>query len=62
LAYQGVAYDVYVDGAAGDGSAEGEMYININDSGDGFIALSQYDNVRRVATGNFIKTSLYLGL
>ncbi|MFA6359012.1 MAG: hypothetical protein WCY09_10240 [Candidatus Omnitrophota bacterium] len=61
LEYQGVAYDVYVDGAAGDLSAEGEMYLNINDTGDGFILLSQYDNVRRVATGNFIKASRYLG-
>jgi hypothetical protein len=60
LANQGVAYDVYVDGAAGDASAEGEMYINLNDTGDGFIVLSSYDNIRRVATGSFLLASCYL--
>jgi hypothetical protein len=60
LANQGVLYDIYVDGSAGDGSAEGEMYLNLNDTTGGFLALSQYDNTRRVATFNFLKTSLYL--
>jgi hypothetical protein len=60
LAMQGVLYDIYVDGAAGDGSAEGEMYIDLNDTSGGFIILSNYDNVRKVATGSFLHTSLYL--
>jgi len=57
---RGVLYDIYVDGAADDGSAEGEMYIDLNDSTGGFIILSNYDNVRKVATGSFLATSLYL--
>jgi len=60
LAMQGVLYDLYVDGAAGDGSAEGEMYLDLNDTSDAFIALSSYDNKRRVGIGNFLKASLYL--
>lgn len=60
LANQGVAYDIYVDGAAGDLAAEGEMYIDLNDTSGGFVILSQYDNTRRVATGSFLETSLYL--
>ncbi|MDD5523551.1 MAG: hypothetical protein PHI84_22260 [Kiritimatiellae bacterium] len=60
LAMQGVLYDLYVDGAAGDGSAEGEMYLDLNDTDGAFIALSSYDNKRRVGIGNFLKASLYL--
>jgi hypothetical protein len=60
LAMQGIAYDIYVDGAAEDDGAEGEMYIDLNDTTGGFVVLSNYDNTRRVATGNFLKTSLYL--
>jgi hypothetical protein len=60
LAMQGVSYDIYVDGAAGDGSAEGEMYVNLNDTTGDFVVISQYDNTRGVATGSFIGTSRYL--
>jgi hypothetical protein len=60
LANQGVLYDIYVDGAAGDASAEGEMYLNLNDVTGAFVVLSSYDNTRRVATGTFLKTSRYL--
>lgn len=60
LANQGEIYDIYVDGAAGDGSGEGEMYLDLNDTSGAFIALSAYDNTRRVATGTFTVASRYL--
>jgi hypothetical protein len=60
LANQGELYDIYVDGAAGDGSAEGEMYLDLNDQDGGFIVLSSYDNTRRVATGTFILASRWI--
>jgi hypothetical protein len=60
LANQGVLYDIYVDGAVNDGSAEGEMYLNLNDTTGAFVVLSSYDNTRRVATGTFLKTSRYI--
>lgn len=59
LANQGVAYDLYVDGAAGDLGAEGEMYIDLNDTSGAFIVLSSFDNNRRVATGRFLQAKLY---
>jgi hypothetical protein len=60
LAMQGVSYDIYVDGAADDGAAEGEMYVDLNDTTGDFVIISQYDNVRGVATGSFVGTSRYL--
>lgn len=60
LANQGEIYDIYVDGAAGDGSAEGEMYLDLNDTSGAIVALSKYDNTRRVATGSFTIASRYL--
>lgn len=38
----GTAYDIYVDGAAGDGSGEGEMYLDLNDTTDAFCYLMSY--------------------
>jgi streptogramin lyase len=60
LAMQGVAYDIYVDGAAGDDSAEGETYLDLNDTSTGFVVVSNYDNKRRVATGSFLQAQLYV--
>ena len=60
LANQGVAYDIYVDGAAGDAGAEGETYLDLNDTSTGFVVLSNYDNTRRVATGSFLQAQLYV--
>jgi hypothetical protein len=57
LTDQGELYDIYVDGAVDDGSGEGEMYVDLNDTTGGFISLSAYDNVRRVAIGTFILAS-----
>jgi hypothetical protein len=57
-AMYGLDYDLYVDGAAGDGSAEGEMYIDLNDTG--MIRLTSYDNNRRVANGRFINALIYV--
>jgi hypothetical protein len=54
----GVGYDLYVDGAAGDGSAEGEMYLDLNDTTDDFIILVGYDNTRRVGIGRFTQASI----
>ena len=56
----GTAYDIYVDGAAGDGSAEGEMYIDFNDTTGAFVILVGYDNNRRVATGKFLEGVRYI--
>jgi len=54
----GVGYDLYVDGAAGDGSAEGEMYLDLNDTSGDFIILVGYDNDRRVGIGRFTQASI----
>ena len=54
----GVGYDLYVDGAAGDGSAEGEMYLDLNDTTGDFIVLVGYDNVRRVGIGRITEASI----
>lgn len=60
LANQGVIYDIYVNGAAGDGGGEGDMSLDLNDTSGAFLILSKYDNDRRVATFNFLETSLYM--
>ena len=59
-ALKGTDYDIYVDGAAGDGSAEGEMYLDLNDTTDPMFNLLKYDNTRRVATVMFIESLLYV--
>jgi hypothetical protein len=56
----GTDYDIYVDGAVGDGSAEGEMYLDLNDTTDPMFNLLGYDNTRRVATVMFIESLLYV--
>jgi len=56
----GIAYDIYVDGAVDDGSAEGEMYLDLNDTSTGSIFVNEYDNTRRVATGRFLRSLLYI--
>lgn len=56
----GTAYDIYVDGAAGDGSAEGEMYIDFNDTTGAFVLLLGYDNNRRVAFGKVLESVRYI--
>lgn len=58
-AMMGQLYDLYVDGAAGDGSGEGENYIDLNDTTGASIMLIGYDNVRRVALGKFIEAVRY---
>lgn len=55
----GTDYDIYVDGAAGDGSGEGEMYLDLNDTTGPMFNLLGYDNVRRVAKVEFIESLLY---
>ena len=39
----GTPYDIYVDGAAGDGSGEGEMYLDLNDTSGSFCYLMSYN-------------------
>lgn len=58
--HQGVDYDIYVDGAAGDGSGEGEMYLDINDTTGAFIRVNKIDATRRVVTGRFFKSLIYV--
>ena len=59
-AMKGIDYDIYVDGAAGDDSAEGEMYLDLNDVTDPMFNLHKYDNTRRVAIVTFIEALLYV--
>jgi len=59
-AYIGTDFDIYVDGAADDGDAEGEMYLDLNDTTDPMFNLLGYDNTRRVATVMFIESLLYV--
>lgn len=47
----GTAYDTYVDGAAGDGSGEGEHYLDLNDTSGGFVYLMSYNNNTKKAYG-----------
>jgi len=56
----GTDYDIYVDGAADDGSGEGEMYLDLNDTTGPMFNLLGYDNIRRVATVMFIESLLYV--
>lgn len=56
----GTDFDIYVDGAAGDGSGEGEMYLDLNDTTDPMFNLLGYDNTRRVGTVMFIESLLYV--
>lgn len=56
----GTAYDIYVDGAAGDGNKEGEMYLDLNDTTGAFVLLLDYDNVRRVGIGKFLESVRYI--
>lgn len=60
LASLGELYDIYVSGAVGDGSGEGEMFLDFNDQTGGFVVLTGYDNNRRVATGRFILASRWI--
>jgi hypothetical protein len=55
----GTDFDIYVDGAAGDGSGEGEMYLDLNDTTGPMLNLLGYDNVRRVGIFEFIESLLY---
>lgn len=55
----GTDFDIYVDGAAGDGSGEGEMYLDLNDTIGPMFNLVGYDNIRRVAKVEFIESLLY---
>jgi hypothetical protein len=57
-AMYGLDYDLFVDGAVDDNSGEGEMYIDLNDTG--MIRLTSYDNNRRVATGKFVDALIYI--
>lgn len=56
----GTDFDIYVDGAAGDGSGEGEMYLDLNDTTDPMFNLLGYDNTRRVGIVEFIESLLYV--
>jgi hypothetical protein len=56
----GVGYDIYVDGAAGDGSAEGETYLDLNDTIGDFCVLLDYDNNRRVGQFRFTDASILI--
>jgi hypothetical protein len=58
--HQGVDYDIYVDGAAGDGSAEGEMYLDLNDTDGAFVRVIKIDAIRRTVTGRFFKSLIYV--
>lgn len=55
----GTDYDIYVNGAAGDGSGEGDMSLDLNDEIGPMFNLLGYDNVRRVAIVEFIESLLY---
>lgn len=55
----GQIYDLYVDGAVGDGGAEGEMYIDFNDTNAASFMVIGYDNARRVVIGKFIEAVRY---
>lgn len=55
----GTDFDIYVDGAAGDGSGEGEMHLDLNDTTGPMFNLVGYDNIRRVAKVEFIESLLY---
>lgn len=59
-AMKGTAYDIFVDGAAGDGVAEGEMYLDLNDTTGAFVILVDFDNVRRVAIGKLLEGVRYI--
>lgn len=48
-AMRGVAYDIIVDGAAGDGGAEGEMYLDLSDTTGPFLRLMSYNNAAHKA-------------
>lgn len=56
----GTDFDIYVDGAAGDGSGEGEMYLDLNDTSGPMFNLLGYDNTRRVGIVEFIESLLYV--
>lgn len=56
----GTAYDIYVDGAAGDGSAEGEMYLDLNDTTGAFVHLIGYDKEGTRAYGRFIRSLMLI--
>ena len=55
----GTDYDIYVNGAVGDGSGEGDMSLDFNDVTGPMFNLHGYDNTRRVATVMFIESLLY---
>ena len=59
-AMKGTAYDIFVDGAAGDTAAEGEMYLDLNDTTAAFIILTSFDNDRRVAVGQVLESVRYI--
>jgi hypothetical protein len=56
----GTLYDIYVDGAAGDLSAEGEMYLDPNDTDGAFVYLMRFDNTARKAWGRVALASTLL--
>lgn len=55
----GLVYDLYVNGAVGDGSGEGKMYIDLNDTTGASFMVTGYDNTRRVVIGKFIEAVRY---
>lgn len=56
----GTAYDIYVNGAAGDGSGEGEMYLDLNDTTGAFVHLVGFDKSGTRAYGRFLRSLMFI--